>query len=67
LKQLQRVPREQTRLLAEADEYFKLREESWQARAAGLRRTSLKGLRSPDDTERAARQVLEGIRPSETQ
>ena len=67
LKQLQRVPREQTRLLAEADEYFKLREESWQARVAGLRRTSLKGLRSPDDTERAARQVLEGIRPSETQ
>jgi rhomboid protease GluP len=67
LKQLQRVPREQTRLLAEADAYFKLREESWQARVAGLRRTSLKGLRSPDDTERAARQVLEGIRPSETQ
>ena len=47
LKRLQHVPREQAPLVARADEYFKLREESWQARAAGLRRTSLKGLRSP--------------------
>ena len=62
LKQLQHVPRQQARLVADADQYFKLREESWQARAAGLRRTSLKGLRSPDDTEREAREVLESLR-----
>jgi hypothetical protein len=62
LKRLQHVPREQAPLVARADEYFKLREESWQARAAGLRRTSLKGLRSPDDTERQARQVLDDLR-----
>ena len=61
LKRLQHVPREQAPLVARADEYFKLREESWQARAAGLRRTSLKGLRSPDDTERQAREVLESL------
>ena len=62
LKRLQHVPREQAPLVARADEYFKLREESWQARAAGLRRTSLKGLRSPDDTERQAREVLDDLR-----
>jgi rhomboid protease GluP len=62
LKRLQHVPRAQAPLVARADEYFKLREESWQARAAGLRRTSLKGLRSPDDTERQAREVLDDLR-----
>jgi rhomboid protease GluP len=62
LKRLQHVPREQAPLVARADEYFRLREESWQARAAGLRRTSLKGLRSPDDTERQAREVLDDLR-----
>ena len=64
LQQLQHVPREQAKLVAEADQYFKLRQESWQARAAGLRRTSLKGLRSPDDTEREAREVLESLIPN---
>ncbi len=62
LKSLQHVPREQAKLVAEADQYFKLREESWQARAAGLRRSSLKGMRSPDDTEREAREVLDNLR-----
>jgi len=62
LKQLQHVPREQAKLVADADQYFKLREESWQARAAGLRRASLKGMRSPDDTEREAREVLDSLR-----
>jgi membrane associated rhomboid family serine protease len=64
LQQLRHVPREQAKLVAEADQYFKLRQESWQARAAGLRRTSLKGLRSPDDTEREAREVLESLIPN---
>ena len=40
---------------------FTLREESWRARAAGLRRTSMAGLRPPDDTERASLQALERI------
>lgn len=61
LNGLQHVPRQQAKLVVDADQYFKLREESWQARAAGLRRTSLKGLRSPDDTEREARQLLESL------
>jgi hypothetical protein len=62
LKQLQHVPREQAKLVADADQYFKLREESWRARAAGLRRSSMKGMRSPDDTEREARELLENLR-----
>jgi hypothetical protein len=62
LNQLQHVPREQVKLAAGADQYFKLREESWQARVAGLRRTSLKGMRSPDDTEREARELLDTLR-----
>jgi len=62
LKQLQHVARGQATLVAEADQYFKLREESWQARAAGLRRTSLKGMRSPDETEREAREGLDSLR-----
>ena len=62
LKHLQHVPREQAKLVADADQYFKLREESWKARAAGLRRTSLKGMRSPDDTEREARELLDNLR-----
>jgi len=61
LKKLERVPREQQPLMAGADEYFSLREESWRARAAGLRRSSMVGLRPPDDTERASLQVLERI------
>jgi membrane associated rhomboid family serine protease len=62
LKQLQHVPREQAKLVADADQYFKLREESWRARAAGLRRSSMKGMRSPDDTEREARELLDNLR-----
>ncbi|HEU4936012.1 MAG TPA: rhomboid family intramembrane serine protease [Vicinamibacterales bacterium] len=62
LSELQHVPREQAKLVADADQYFKLREESWKARAAGLRRTSLKGMRSPDDTEREARELLDTLR-----
>lgn len=61
LKQLGRVPREQEPLLMAADEYFGLREESWRARAAGLRRSTMTGLRSPDDIERASLQALEKI------
>ena len=62
LSELQHVPREQAKLVADANSYFKLREESWKARAAGLRRTSLKGMRSPDDTEREARELLDSLR-----
>jgi membrane associated rhomboid family serine protease len=61
LKQLGRVPREQEPFVVAADKYFGLREESWRARAAGLRRTSMAGLGSPDDLERASLLALQRI------
>ena len=64
IKRLERVPYAQAPLLAGANEYLKLREESWRARSAGLRRKSLGGMRPPDETERASLEALERIRPA---
>ena len=62
VKTLQRVPYAQTPLLAGANEYLTLREESWRARSAGLRRKSLGTMRPPDETERASLEALDRIR-----
>jgi hypothetical protein len=64
IKKLQRVPYAQASLLAGATEYLALREESWRARSAGLRRKSLGTMRPPDETERASLEVLDRIRPA---
>jgi len=64
IKKLQRVPYAQASLLAGANEYLTLREESWRARSAGLRRKSLGTMRPPDETERASLEVLDRIRPA---
>ncbi len=64
IKRLERVPYAQAPLLAGANEYLTLREESWRARSAGLRRKSLGGMRSPDETERASLEILDRIRPT---
>jgi len=67
LKRLERVPYAQAPLLAGANEYVSLREESWRARSAGLRRKSLGRMRSPDETEKASLEALEKIRATVTQ
>jgi hypothetical protein len=67
IKRLERVPYAQAPLLAGAREYLELREESWRARAAGLRRKSLGVMRPPDDTERASLETLERIRTAVAQ
>jgi rhomboid protease GluP len=64
LKKLQRVPYAQAPLLAGANDYLTLREESWRARSAGLRRKSLGTMRAPDETERASLEALDRIRPT---
>jgi hypothetical protein len=64
LKKIERVPYAQAPLLAGANEYLTLREESWRARSAGLRRKSLGSMRSPDETERASLDALDRIRPA---
>jgi len=67
LKRLERVPYAQAPLLAGANEYVSLREESWRARSAGLRRKSLGAMRPPDETEKASVETLERIRAAVAQ
>lgn len=67
VKHLERVPYAQAPLLAGAREYLELREESWRARAAGLRRKSLGVMRPPDETERASLETLERIKTAVAQ
>jgi membrane associated rhomboid family serine protease len=63
VKALGKVPPEQQPLVANAEEYFRLRDDSWRLRAAGLRRSDMATLRAADKTERASLEVLEKLRP----
>lgn len=51
---LRGVPREQAGLVADARQYFELREVSWRRRISALRGSNMKLLREADGTERAA-------------
>ena len=65
LRTLGKVAREQQPLVADAGEYVRLRIESWQLRADGLRAGNMRTLREADKTERAALTAFERIRPSD--
>jgi hypothetical protein len=65
LRMLGRVAREQQPLVADAGEYVRFRNESWQLRADGLRAGDMRGLKAADKAERAALTAFERIRPSE--
>jgi membrane associated rhomboid family serine protease len=54
LAEVNGVPDQHQPLVAAADEYLKLRDESWRQRSAALRKSSLPGLREADKTERAS-------------
>jgi membrane associated rhomboid family serine protease len=60
------VPAEQQLLVTDAEEYLRLRQESWQLRLEGLKTTNLQRLRQADKTERASLGALERIRPKVT-
>jgi hypothetical protein len=60
---LRGVPREQAPLVAAAEEYFRLREQSWRDRIDGLRKAKMDVLRKAERTERAALEAFEKIRP----
>jgi hypothetical protein len=62
LNALDRVPEEDVPLVARADEYLRLRDESWQLRAQALQRRSMPALRKADQAERASLDALERIR-----
>jgi rhomboid protease GluP len=64
LKALTGVPREHRPLVAGAEEYLRLRDESWSLRAEGLHKSDMPMLRRADLAERASLEVLEQIRPA---
>jgi len=64
LKAIQGVPPEHQALVASAEEYFRLRDESWRLRADALFKSNLVALRAADRSERASLEALERIRPA---
>jgi membrane associated rhomboid family serine protease len=63
LKTLGRVPPEHQPLVASAEEYLRLRDESWRLRAAALHKSSMPALRKAETAERASLQAFERIKP----
>lgn len=64
---LTNVPPDHTRLVAETEEYLRLRHESWRLRAAALRRASMRGLKDADRTEQASLQVFAKVKSAVAQ
>ena len=64
LAALRGVPREQAPLVAAAERYLTLREQSWRRRVEGLLRANINMLREAERTERAALDVLQTVQPS---
>ncbi len=65
LKALGRVPPEHQQVLASAQEYLRLRDESWRLRAAALHKSSMPALRKAEGAERASLEAFERIKPTE--
>jgi membrane associated rhomboid family serine protease len=58
LRALRDVPAEQRPLVASAQTFLKLRDESWQLRARALHKSDMRGLRQADSKEQASREAL---------
>ena len=61
LKSLDRVPEQHQSILASAQEYLRLRDESWRLRAEGLHKRDMLKLRKADRTEGESLDVLKAI------
>ena len=59
---LESVPKAQQPLVTHAEEYLRLRSESWRLRSEGLKTTNMQRLRQAEKTERASLGALEQIR-----
>ncbi|MEO5742469.1 MAG: rhomboid family intramembrane serine protease [Vicinamibacterales bacterium] len=59
LRALQDVSPEHQRLVATADTFLKLRDESWQLRAVALHKSDMQGLRRADSKELASREAFQ--------
>jgi rhomboid protease GluP len=64
LTALDGVPHEQQSLVAAAQEYLRLRDESWRLRSEGLHKSNLPTLTRAEKPERAALEALQKIRPA---
>ena len=64
LLSLDGVPAEQQALVASAEEYLRLRDESWRLRFEALSSSSMGQLRSAEYKERASLEALDRIRPA---
>jgi rhomboid protease GluP len=62
LHALHDVPPEHQPVIASAEEYLKLRNESWQLRAAALRKSDMQGLRQADSQEEASLEALHRVK-----
>jgi hypothetical protein len=62
LNALGKVPVEQQAMVADAEAYFKLRDESWRLRSIALHKLDTRGLRDADKVERASLEAFEKIR-----
>ncbi len=62
LKAVSGVPAEHRPLVANAEEYFRLRDESWRLRADALRKSNMVALRAADRSERASLEALDRLK-----
>jgi membrane associated rhomboid family serine protease len=63
IRGLRRVPREQQMLVASAEEYLTLRDESFRLRAEALQKANMDALKAADRRERASLDALERTKP----
>jgi len=65
LKTLGKIPAEHQPLVKDAEEYLRLRDESWTLRSSALHKSNMVALRRADKTERASLEAFERIKPVE--
>jgi hypothetical protein len=65
LKSLERVPADHQPLVNKAEEYLRVRAESWRLRAQGLRKHEMPTIQRADRTARAALDVYDAIKSVE--
>jgi membrane associated rhomboid family serine protease len=62
LRALQDVPPEHQHLVAAAETFLKLRDESWRLRAAALQKSDMRALRHADSKEQASREAFDRLK-----
>jgi membrane associated rhomboid family serine protease len=62
LRALDNVAAEHQRVIAAAETFLKMRDESWQLRAAALHNSDIRGLRNADSKEQASREAFNQLK-----